>query len=113
MRKIYLLVSSAGAAATVTVSQPANGAFIPIVVNITANKSARINLTAFKTSLETRPTNTIANTGLRIQSTSAITAYYDIANSNNSWIKRRCSTIVINNKLFSYFRTIRPKYLTI
>lgn len=83
---IYLLLSSTGTSATVTVSQPANGAFVPIVVTIAANKSARINLTAFKASLETRPTNTIANTGLRIQSTSSITAYYDIANTNNSEI---------------------------
>lgn len=83
---IYLLLSSTGSSTTVTVSQPANGSFTPIAVSIAANKSARINLTAFKTLLETRPTNTVANTGLRIQSTAPVTAYYEIANSNNNEI---------------------------
>lgn len=84
---LFLLVSSAGQAATVTISQPANPAFnggAPIVVNLTANASQRINLTALKTQLETRPTNTILNTGLRIQSTATITCYYECANTNNT-----------------------------
>lgn len=81
---LYLICSSAGAATTVTVSQPANGAFVPIVVNIPANRSSRINLTAFKTSLETRPTNTVLNTGLLIQATTPITCYYEVANTNNT-----------------------------
>lgn len=81
---IYLIVSSAGAAATVTIDQPANGSFVPIVVNVAANRSRRINLTAFKTQLETRPTNTVCNTGLHIVSTTPITSYYEIANTNNT-----------------------------
>jgi gliding motility-associated-like protein len=81
---LYLLVSSMGQAATVTISQPANGSFSPIVVNVAANRSARVNLTAFKTALETRPTNTVVNTGLRIQSTTRITCYYEVANTNNT-----------------------------
>jgi gliding motility-associated-like protein len=81
---LYLICSSAGAATTVTVSQPANGSFVPIIVNIAANRSTRINLTAFKTSLETRPTNTVLNTGLLIQSTTPITCYYEVANTNNT-----------------------------
>ncbi|MDQ3110906.1 MAG: gliding motility-associated C-terminal domain-containing protein [Bacteroidota bacterium] len=81
---LYVIVSSAGAASTVTIDQPANGAFVPIVVTVQANKSRRINLTAFKTSLETRPTNTIVNTGLHITSTTPITAYYECANTNNT-----------------------------
>ncbi len=81
---LFLLLSSTGAASTVTISQPANGSFVPIVVNVQANRSARVNLTAFKTQLETRPTNTILNTGLRIQSTTPITAYYEVSNTNNT-----------------------------
>jgi gliding motility-associated-like protein len=81
---IFLQLSSMGAAATVTITQPANPGFTPIVVNVAANRSARVNLTSRKTLLETQPTNAILNTGLRIQSTSAITCYYEIANTNNT-----------------------------
>lgn len=81
---LYLIVSSAGAATTVTIDVPANGAFVPIVVNVQANKSRRVNLTAFKAQLETRPTNTICNTGLHIVSTTPITCYYECANTNNT-----------------------------
>ena len=56
---LYLLISSMGQASTITISQPANGGFTPIIVNVAANKSARVNLTAFKTLLETEPTNTV------------------------------------------------------
>src|ERR1044071_8804596 len=81
---LYLFVSSAGAASTVTIDVPANGAFVPIVVTVQANKTRRVNLTAFKAQLETRPTNTILNTGLHIVSTTTITSYYQCANSNNT-----------------------------
>lgn len=83
----YLLVSSAGQAAQVTISQPANAAFnggVPIVVNLNANESKRINLSAFQIQLETRPTNTILNTGLHIVSTADITTYYEVSNTNNT-----------------------------
>src|ERR1700733_8873374 len=52
---IYLVVISAGAPSTVTIDQPANGSFTPIVINVMANTSGRVNLTPFKPSLETRP----------------------------------------------------------
>lgn len=85
---LYLICSSAGAATTVTVDQPANGAFVPIVVNIPANRSSRINLTAFRAQLETRPTNVICNTGLRVTATTPITCHYEVANTNNTdiWV---------------------------
>lgn len=81
---IFLQVSSMGQASTVTVSQPANPGFVPIILNVAANRSGRVNLTAFKTVLETQPTDAVLNTGLRIQSTTPITCYYEIANTNNT-----------------------------
>jgi IgGFc binding protein len=81
---IYLMLASSNSASTVTIDLPANGSFTPIVRNLAANDSARVNLTAFKASLETRPTNTIDNTGLHITATTPVTAYYEVANSNNS-----------------------------
>jgi gliding motility-associated-like protein len=80
---IYLLLSSMGASSTVTVSQPANAGFTPIVVTIPASKSKRIDISAFQSQLETHPTNTVLNTGLRIQATTAITANYEEDNTNN------------------------------
>lgn len=82
---IYLLIGSqANTITTVTISMPAQGSFIPIVVNVNPGKTYRVNLTAFKSSLETRPTNTITNTGLRIQSTAPVSVTYEIANTNNT-----------------------------
>jgi hypothetical protein len=81
---IYLVIMSSGAAAMVTIDQPANGAFTPVVVTLMTNAFSRVNLTAFKASLETRPTNTVANTGLHIVATTPISAYYEIANISNT-----------------------------
>jgi gliding motility-associated-like protein len=81
---IFLQLSSMGQAAVVTITQPANPSFTPITVNVAANRSARVNLTSRKTQLETQPTDVVLNTGLRIQSTTPITCYYEIANTNNT-----------------------------
>lgn len=83
---IYLIVTSQGSAATVTIDQPANPGFnggSPIVVMLAANQSRRINLTPFKNDLETDSTNFVMNTGLHISSTATITTYYEISNTNN------------------------------
>ena len=81
---LYLILVAGDAQATVTIDQPANGAFVPIVVNVPALGQRRVNLTAFKAQLETRPTNTISNTGLRVVATAPVTAAYEVANTNNN-----------------------------
>lgn len=81
---IFLIVSSNGEPATVTVSMPANNGFTPITRFVQANKSEKIDLTAFRNILETRPTNQVLNTGLRIQSTSSITCYYECSHNSNT-----------------------------
>src|SRR5665213_1524703 len=81
---LYLEVSSTGLASTVTVDMPANGSFIPIVVNVQANKTVRVDLSAFIASLETSPTNTVLNTGLHVSSTTPITCYFEVANVDNT-----------------------------
>jgi len=80
---IYLNLTSFGTAATVTISQPANPGFTPIVVSLGANDSHRETLSAFKADLETAPTNTILTTGLLVESTATISAYYEVSNTNN------------------------------
>lgn len=83
---IFLNVTTGNAAAIVTVSQPANPGFnggAPIILNVPANASVRYDMTSLKAQLETRPTNSVRNTGLRIQSTEDITCYYESSNTNN------------------------------
>ncbi len=83
---IYFNATAGASAAVVTISQPANPAFnggSPIVINVPANSSVRYNLTALKAQLETRPTDSVRNTGLKITSTTDITCYYESSNSNN------------------------------
>ncbi len=81
---LYLLCSATGTATTVTVDVPANGAFVPIVRTLAANAMTRVNLTPFKAQLETRPTNTIANTGMRVVASAKVTCHYEIANTTNT-----------------------------
>ncbi len=81
---IYLNISTFSQPATVTIDQPANGGFTPIVVNIPANSSHQEDLSAFVADLETAPTDAVLNTGLRIVSTDTITAYYEVSNTNNT-----------------------------
>ncbi|NSW46341.1 MAG: PKD domain-containing protein [Bacteroidales bacterium] len=83
---IYLLITTLDNPATVTVSMPANGSFTPLVYNLPANSSQRVDLTSVRSQLETRPTNTVINTGLRIQATDKITVYYEVSNTNNNEI---------------------------
>ncbi len=81
---LYLLLTTGDAAASVTVDVPANGAFTPIVVSMGAFDSARIVLSPFKSQLETRPTNAIANTGLHVTATAPVTVQYEVANTTNA-----------------------------
>ncbi|MBK9191571.1 MAG: IgGFc-binding protein [Crocinitomicaceae bacterium] len=80
---IYLRFQSYSSPATVTVTQPANGAFVPVVLNLTANDADSINLTAFIASIESPSANTINTTGIKVSSTSNITAYYEVAAASN------------------------------
>lgn len=101
---LYLLIQPQSAnMATVTISQPANPGFnggTPIVINVQPGGTARrVNLTPFKTALETRPTSTILNTGLHIQSNQPISVQYDIANTDNSDF----ISLKGNNALGNYF----------
>lgn len=72
--------------ATITVSQPANGAFIPINLTIPANTVDSINLTAFLAQIESPAGNVISNNGLKITSTTKISAFYELRAASNKEI---------------------------
>lgn len=80
-KPIVLQMATSSAAATVTVSMPANPAFTPITTNIAANSALSLDLTTWINQIENTPANTVLNRGLLIKSTADITAYYDVVSS--------------------------------
>jgi hypothetical protein len=69
--------------AVITIAQPANALFVPIVINLNSNSTITYDLTAFLNAIETKPTGTAMNTGLIVTSTANISAYYEVGNLNN------------------------------
>jgi hypothetical protein len=71
----------------VTISMPANPAFTPIVINMAANSVATRDLTAFLAQIETPfdggGVPLARNTGILVESTANITAYYEANRENN------------------------------
>ncbi len=78
---VSLRMAAFDQAATVTITQPANPAFVPITSNIPANSAVEVDMTPFLASLENQPGDVVLNKGLKIVSTANITAYYEIITS--------------------------------
>lgn len=72
--------------ATVTVSLPANGGFIPISLTIPANSTNSINLTAFLASIESPGANAVYNNGIKVHSTAMIGVFYELGSATNKEI---------------------------
>ena len=79
-KPIFLRMSTTGLTSTVTVSQPANPAFTPIVVTIPPNTTTSVDLTTWLTQIESGAplSDTVENKGLHITATENITVYYEI-----------------------------------
>ena len=80
---VFLRFLSYNDPATITVSQPANGGFTPIVVNLGSNSIDSIDLTAFLADIESPAGNTVSTNGLKITSTGIISAYYELLANGN------------------------------
>ncbi|MEI6898759.1 MAG: PKD-like domain-containing protein, partial [Bacteroidota bacterium] len=78
---IYLRISTYGQASTVTVSEPANPAFVPIIVNIPLNGFATVDLSPFLDMVENKPANAILNYGIHITATEPVSIYYEVAST--------------------------------
>ena len=89
-RPVAFRFSTYSAAATVTLSQPANPGFVPIVLNMAPNSSDKIQFPPFFDDVENTPPATILNKGFLIEATSPITASYEII-----------STTLTNPELFA------------
>ncbi len=89
-RPIRIVVSAFDAPAVVTVTQPANLAFPTYIVNVAANSSQIININPSIALIETPfdtptpPAAQVSRTGLLVESTSKITAYYEVNNNTNN-----------------------------
>lgn len=80
---ILLRVSSLNQIANVQISQPANAAFPVINATIAAGSTQTFDLTPYKAIIENAPENTVLNYGLLLQSSSPVTAYYEVNGTNN------------------------------
>jgi gliding motility-associated-like protein len=70
-------------AATISVSQPANGAFVPLTLTMPAFSSDSINLSSVLAQIESPVGNVVSNNGMKITSTGLINAVYEINAPNN------------------------------
>ncbi|KUK59318.1 MAG: hypothetical protein XD81_0878 [Bacteroidetes bacterium 38_7] len=85
-RPLYIRVATFTSSATITLSQPARPEFTPITVNVPANSTYTFNLynpNDLTEVIETKPQNQVLNYGLKLTSTSPITAYYEQSSSSN------------------------------
>jgi hypothetical protein len=82
-RPIYLYFNTYSQAATVKISQPANGSFVQITKTIPANSIDSVNLTAFIASIENATPNSVLNNGLYISSTQKISTLYSLRSPLN------------------------------
>lgn len=81
-RPIHLTVVSTNYVTQVTVFQPANNQFVPINITLQPNSIQSIDLTERIEFLETKPANTVLNTGLKIVANHPIRAFYEIKSND-------------------------------
>jgi gliding motility-associated-like protein len=81
---LFLRLSTLDQSATVRITQPARSNLLIAQVTIPANTTQTVNLTSQKTNLETIIPASVMMTGLKIESTSPITAYYEVGSPWNS-----------------------------
>ena len=82
-KPIYLRLASSKQTANVFISIPANPSFQKISVQVFANSSISLDLTAYLNLIENGTVNNVLQKGLLIQSDAPISCYYDIANRVN------------------------------
>lgn len=80
---VFLRFQAYDQTAAIIVSQPANGAFVPINIVVPSFSSDSVDLTALLTSIESPAANIVSNNGLKITSTSLISVSYDVNAVNN------------------------------
>ncbi len=70
-------------AATITVTQPANGAFVPLTLTMPAFSSDSIDLSSVIAQIESPAGDIISNNGIKISATGLINAVYEVIAPSN------------------------------
>ncbi len=96
---ILLRISTLNLAATVTISEPADTTFIPIILNIPANSTVSQDITSRRALIENIPVNTVNKHGLQIRSDNLVTAYYEV----NQWYNPEIYALKGKNALGTEF----------
>ena len=114
-KPIVFRITSYDKPAVITISQPANPAFIPIIFNLSSNSTITKDVTTYLAAIETKPSGTIVNTGIKITSTANISAYYEVGNLFNPEIftlkgnsAKGTSFIIPSQNQFDNRNTITP-----
>ena len=80
---IVFRITSYDKPAVVTIQAPANASFVPIVINLPSNSTITQDITAYLNIIESKPSGTVLNTGIKITATANISAYYEVGRSLN------------------------------
>lgn len=102
---IYLRFLSYANPANVQVSIPSNGGFTPINVALPANSVDSVNLTPFLASIESPAANVVSNNGLKITSTSNISAFYELHAPSNKEVFSLKGTRAMGDNFYTPFQT--------
>jgi gliding motility-associated-like protein len=102
---ILLRISALSTASQVTITQPANAAFAPIVVTISPNSTSTIDLSPFQNLVENQPADQVLNKGLHIIASAPVTAYYEENSNNNPEIFALKGSNAKGNNFFIPFPT--------
>jgi len=73
----FLRVTTLSQEATITISQPANPSFAPIIQKVSANSNFSFDVTAYANDFENIGADIITQKGILIESTARIMAYYE------------------------------------
>ena len=90
---------------TVTISQPAIGGFTPITINIPANSVDSVNLTPFIAQIESPGGNVVSNNGLKIISSTLISASYSYSLAANKATFSLKGTKALGTNFYTPFQT--------
>jgi gliding motility-associated-like protein len=77
-RPIVLRISTLAQPSVITVSMPADPTFPPITVSVGANSTQTIDLTPWIDQIESKPPNTVLNSGLKVRATAMVNMYYEV-----------------------------------
>ncbi len=82
-KPIVFRLSSYDKPAIVTISEPANPSFTPIVISLNSYSTYSQDLTTSIDLIESKPSGVVLSYGIKITATANISAYYEVGKTNN------------------------------